>query len=46
MEKCIIQFDFADATNMEDYEKLREQVASMGIDASLLVLNAGLIDKG
>ena len=46
METCIIQFDFEGATNMEEYEKLREQVVSMGMDVSLLVLNAGLIDKG
>ena len=43
VQTCLIQFDFAGATSMDEYEKLRSQVVAMGMDVSLLVVNAGMI---
>ena len=41
-----IQFDFEGATTMAEYEELKRMVASKGIDVSVLVLNAGLLNSG
>ena len=45
-EVCLIEFDFAGATNMADYQTLCKQVASQGIEVALLVLNAGQLSVG
>lgn len=42
VDTCVIQFDFDGATNMDQYEKLRQQTISMGMDIALLVINAGM----
>lgn len=38
--------DFADVTNMQAYEDLRQEIESKNIDVGLLVINAGLLLKG
>ena len=46
METNIIQMDFASVTNMQAYEDLRQEIESKNIDVGLLVINAGLLQKG